>query len=170
MRKFLYLLFILLIFSPIAEVKAENITLQAGVSMSDRVPRGFFGTWKITSTISYTNNKKIFNETTTDYWNLSKTDDVITLTNPVSGAEASVTVEDVKGNQIKFTHVTKHKNAKMTETPTLTLNGENFYGTDKIVIEKYKNGEKVSTDIVVYNIKAQKLIGNSAASIFMSER
>lgn len=170
MKKLLYLLLILLIFSPATEVKAENLTLQAGVSMSDRVPKGFFGTWEIFSTISYTNNKKIFNETTTDYWNLSKTGDVITLTNPVSGAEASVTVEDVKGNQIKFTHVTKHNNAKMTETPTLTLNGENFYGTDKIVIEKYKNGKKISTDIVVYNIKAKKLIGNSAASIFMSER
>ena len=58
----------------------------------------------------------------------------------------------------------------MTETPTLTLNGENFYGTDKIVIEKYKNGKKISTDIVVYNIKAKKLIGNSAASILTSER
>lgn len=170
MRKILYIFLFLLIFTPTIEVKAENMTLQAGVSMSDKVPKGFFGTWEIQSTISYTNNKKIFNETTTDYWNLSKVDDVITLTNPVSGAEASVTVEDVVGNQIKFTHVTKHKNAKMTETPTLTLNGENFYGTDKIVIEKYKNGEKISTDIVVYNIKAKKLMGNSAASIFMSER
>ena len=126
MKKFLFLLLILLIFSPAPKVKAENLTLQAGVSMSDRIPKGFFGTWEIFSTISYTNNKKIFNETTTDYWNLSKTGDVITLANPVSGAEASVTVEDVKGNQIKFTHVTKHNNAKMIETPTLTLNGENI--------------------------------------------
>ena len=38
------------------------------------------------------------------------------------------------------------------------------------IISKYKNGKKISTDIVVYNIKAKKLIGNSAASIFMSER
>lgn len=125
---------------------------------------------EITSTISYTNNKDMFNEVTTDFWNLSKVGDVITLTNPVSGAEASVTVEDVKGNQIKFTHVTQNKNAKMTESPTLTLNGENFYGTDKIVIEKYKYGEKVSSDVVIYKIKAQKISGNSAQSIFMSER
>lgn len=112
----------------------------------------------------------MFNEVTTDFWNLSKVGDVITLTNPVSGAEASVTVEDVKGNQIKFTHVTQNKNAKDRVSLTLTLNGENFYGTDKIVIEKYKYGEKVSSDVVIYKIKAQKISGNSAQSIFMSER
>lgn len=159
-------------FTPVRHVFAKqnnaNILLQAGVSLSDRVPTGFFGTWQIKSTINYTNNKEMFNEVTTDFWNLSKVGDVITLTNPISGAEASVTVEDVKGNQIKFTHTTESKNAKMVETPTLTLNGENFYGTDKIVIEKYKYGKKISTDIVVYDIKAKKISGNSAQSIFMS--
>lgn len=174
MKNILSIFLIFFMVSPAQYVFAvengSNMVLQAGVSLSDRVPEGFFGTWRIRSTISYTNNKDIFNEITTDFWNLSKVGDVITLTNPVSGAEASVTVEDVKGNQIKFTHTIKSKNAKMIETPTLTLNGENFYGTDKIVIEKYKYGEKVSTDIVVYNIKAQKISGSSAQSIFMSER
>lgn len=174
MKKFLYTFLIFIMISPApcvyADDKGTNMVLRAGVSLSDKVPQGFFGTWRIRSTITYTNNKDMFNEITTDFWNLSKVGDVITLTNPVSGAEASVTVEDVKGNQIKFTHTTKSKNAKMIETPTLTLNGENFYGTDKIVIEKYKYGEKISTDVVVYSIKAQKISGSSAQSIFMSER
>ncbi len=171
MKKIIFSL--ILIFSTILtapQVFAEGMVLKAGVSLSDQVPQGFFGSWKITSEIISTNNKKMFNETSTDYWNLSKVGDVITLTNPVSGAEASVTVEDVKGNKITFTHVTKGRNAKMTETPTLTLNGENFSGTDKIVVEKYKYGELVSSDTVVYKITAEKLSGNSAKSIFMSER
>ncbi|MBS4759144.1 MAG: hypothetical protein KHX03_00410 [Clostridium sp.] len=166
----LIILLIILFWIPAKEVNAEGMVLKAGVSLSDQVPKGFFGSWKITSVMTYSNNPKIFNETTVDYWNLSKIGDVITLSNPVSGAEASVTVEDVKGNQIKFTHVTKGRNGKMTETPTLTLNGENFYGTDKIVVEKYKYGELISSDTVVYKIKAEKLSGNSAKSIFMSEK
>lgn len=170
MKKLLLLLLIFLLWMPAQRSFAESMLLKAGVSLSDQVPKGFFGSWKITSTMTYSNNPKIFNEVTTDYWNLSKVNDVITLTNPNSGAEASVTVEDVKGNQIKFTHVTKGRNAKMTETPTLTLNGENFSGTDKIVVEKYKYGELISSDVVIYKIKAQKLSGNSAQSIFMSER
>lgn len=170
MKKLLFIFLIFFIFQPSFPAFAEGMVLKAGVSLSDQLPQGFFGSWKIVSVMTYSNNKKIFNEVTTDYWNLSKQNDVITLSNPVSGAEASVTVEDVKGNQIKFTHVTKGRNAKMTETPTLTLNGENFHGTDKIIIEKYKYGEKVSTDVVVYKITATKLSGNSAKAIFMSEK
>ena len=169
MKKLLILIMLIIVFIYHPQpTQAEGMVLKAGVSLSDQVPKGFFGSWKITSIMTYSNNPKIFNEKTTDYWNLSKVDDVITLTNPISGAEASVTVEDVKGNQIKFTHVTKGRNGKMTETPTLTLNGENFYGTDKIVIEKYKYGELISTDTVVYKITAEKLSGNSAKTIFMS--
>lgn len=145
---------------------AENVVLQAGISLSDKIPKGFWGTWRITSKIKESNNKKMFNTITTDFWNLSKQNDVITLTNPLSGAEASLTIDEVQNNQITFTHITENKNAKMIETPTLTLNGENFYGTDKIVIEKYLDGKKISEDYVIYDIKAQKLTGNSAIDFF----
>ena len=57
----------------------------------------------------------------------------------------------------------------MIETPTLTLSGENFHGTDKIVIEKYKNGDKVSTDIVIYNISAEKLSGMDILDLLYSK-
>lgn len=167
MNKLTIILLLFIFVYPLQYACAENLVLKAGVSMSDRVPKGFFGTWKINSTMTYTNNKEIFNEETLDFWNLSKAGDVITLANPFSGARASVTVEDVKDNQITFTHTTENKNAKMTETPTLTLSGENFYGTDKIVIEKFKDGKKISTDIVVYKIQAQKISGSSL-NLFMS--
>lgn len=169
MKKLLIIFLIFFFISPVQYAFSQTMLLQAGVSLSDQVPKGFFGSWKITSTISYSNNKKIFNEVTTDYWNLSKVADVITLENPQSGASASVTIEEVKGNQIKFRHVIRNYNTKMTEMPALTLNGENFYGTDKIIIEKYKYGQKISTDIVVYNIKAQKISGNSATAIFSNK-
>jgi len=134
--------------------------------MSDQIPKGFFGTWKITSKLKESSNKTMFNNITTDIWNLSKYGDVIILANPISGAEATLTINDVQNNQITFTHISKNKIGKMTETPNLTLNGENFYGTDKIIIEKFKNGEKLSEDYVIYDIKAQKITGNSAETIF----
>ena len=165
MKRALIMIFSVLIIG--MPVVAETV-IRGGVELSDRVPKGFFGTWKVTSVQTYTNNPMLFTERSTDYWNLSKTGDVITLSNPVSGAEASVTVEEVQGSKIKFTHVTEGKAAKMTETPTLTLNGENFSGTDRIVIEKYKYGKKISEDIVEYKITAEKMYGNSAQSIFMS--
>ena len=145
-------------------VVAETV-IRGGVELSDRVPKGFFGTWKVTSVQTYTNNPMLFTERSTDYWNLSKEDDVITLSNPVSGAIASVTVKEVKNNQITFTRRKTESNENVTETPTLTLNGENFSGTDRIVIEKYKYGELISTDIVEYRIDAVKVSGDGAGKI-----
>lgn len=170
MKHFILILIIITINLMPQKVFADSIVLQAGVSMSDRIPKGFFGTWKIQSTIKESSNSKMFNNITTDFWNLSKAGDVITLTNPISGAEASLTIQDVKNNQIKFTHISENKNAKMTETPTLTLNGENFFGTDRIVVEKFVNGKKISEDYVIYDIKAQKISGSSAESFFTSNR
>ena len=169
MKKFWVICFILFLFVQPLPSFSEGMVLKGGVALSNQVPKGFFGTWKIKSVMTYSNNKKIFNEETIDYWNLSKSGDVITLSNPVSGAEASVTVEEVQGNQIKFRHITESKNAKMTETPTLTLSGENFHGTDKIVIDKFKNGEKISTDIVIYSISAQKITGSDIVDLFYSK-
>lgn len=155
------LLILIFMISPVA----ADTVIQGGVSLSNQVPKGFFGTWKVTSTQIYTNNPDLFTDRSTDYWNLSKQDDVITLSNPVSGATASVTVSDVKNNQITFTRSKKDRNENVTETPTLTLKGENFSGTDRIVIEKYKFGELVKTDIVEYKIEAVRVSGAGASKI-----
>lgn len=168
--KKLYRKILLILFTTILSTTAFATTLKTGISLSDQVPSGFFGSWEITSTIQYSNNPNLFNEKSVDYWNLSKKGDVITLANPMSGAEASVTIDDVNGDKITFTHVTKNKTAKMTEKPTLTLNGEIFSGTDKIILEKFKYGEKISEDIAIYKITARKLSGDSALLIFTGKK
>ena len=151
---------------PAKTVLAEGTVIKGGISLSNQVPKGFFGTWKVTSVQIYTNNPSLFTGKSIDYWNLSKENDVITLSNPVSGAEASVTLEEVEGNTIKFVRKQDKNDEKVRETPILTLDGENFYGTDKIVIEKYKYGEHIRTDIVEYRITAQRVSGSSAGEIF----
>lgn len=161
------LLFLVVTFSLLSlPAFSEGMVIQGGVSLSNQVPKGFFGTWKVVSVQTYTNNQKLFTGESTDYWNLSKLNDVITLSNPVSGAEASVTLKEVNGNQIKFVRKSTSRSEVVEETPSLTLDGENFYGTDKIVIEKYKFGELIRTDIVEYRIKAVKVSGNSVKDIF----
>ena len=170
MKKICHYILQLTMFAIMSSTVASGMTLKTGISLSAQVPNGFFGSWEITSTMQYSNNPSVFNEKSIDYWNLSKHGDVITLSNPMSGAEASVTIEEVNGNKITFTHITQNKTAKMTEKPTLMLNGEIFSGTDKIVLEKFKYGEKISEDIVIYKITAKKLSGDSALSIFTSKK
>ena len=90
MKKLIYILLLFFLIVPSQYTDANAMVLKAGVSLSDKVPAGFFGSWEISSIMTYTNNEKMFNEVSTDYWNLSKTGDVITLSNPVSGARAAL--------------------------------------------------------------------------------
>ena len=155
-------------YSLAAEIKPVFVSnvIKGSVSMSSRVPSGFFGSWKVVSVRSKTNNPQMFAPYSVDVWNLVKVNDVITLSNPVSGARASISVNNVNGNTVKFEKVSYDINEKSIETPVLTLEGDNFYGTDKIVVSTYKNDELIKEDFVEYKVKAYKISGNSLPVIF----
>ena len=87
------------------------------------------------------------------------------LTNPESGAAATVTLEDVKDNTIKFVRTSDTPYEKVVETPEITLNGENFYGTDTIVIKNYKNNTLISKNVVKFRIKGVKQSGARVSDI-----
>lgn len=149
------------------EYKLISNVIQGGVSMTDRVPEGFFGSWKVVSIMSKTNIPEEFAQQSVDIWNLSKTNDVITLSNPVSGAHASIAVNDVKGDTVKFQKITYNKNEETIETPVLTLEGnDNFYGIDRIEINTYSKKQIVKTDFIEYKVRAVKISGDTIPDIF----
>ena len=98
MRYLKSLLIILLLFVGIS-VGAE--TLKAGVSI-DKVPQSFYGSWRVAAKVSKQSGSVNFKPQTVDFWNLSRTGDVIKLSNPFTGAEASVKVDYVEGNLIRY--------------------------------------------------------------------
>lgn len=151
--------------SAASSAKAEGM-IQGSVSMTDRVPQGFFGAWKVISVLADTNNKKMFAPYSVDIWNLSKMGDVITLSNPVSGAKASVTVNDVDGNTVKFKKTSYDTDEESIETPVLTLGNNGFSGIDRIEVKTFKNGELQKTEFVEYNVKAVKISGAAIPDIF----
>lgn len=154
-------------YSGAEEYTLVNNIIQGSVSMTDRVPEGFFGSWKVVSIMSKTNVPQEFSKYSVDIWNLSKNNDVITLSNPVSGARASITVNDVKGDTVKFEKTTYEKDEKTIETPILTLEGnDNFYGIDRIEINTYNKNGLVKTDFIEYKVKAVKISGDTIPDIF----
>ena len=164
MKKVLVLLFIFIgIFFPIA---ANGVTLTGGVSATDNVPVGFFGTWKVMAVRSETTNFDMFVPYSVEVWNFTKNGDVITLTNPVSGAEASITVKESVSNTFVFQRVTKDKEETVTETAKLTLNGDNFYGLDTMSVKTYKNGTLIKHEKCTYTLKATKVSGSNIGQIF----
>lgn len=139
--------------------------ITGSVSLVNNVPSGFFGTWKVVSVQVYSNNPFLFNSMSVDYWKLEKYNNNLTLTNPESGATATVTLEEVKDNTIKFIRTSDTPYEKVVETPEITLNGENFYGTDTIVINKYKNNTLIGKEMVKFKLKGIKQSGASITDI-----
>ena len=136
------------------------------VSMTDKVPNEFFGDWKVVSYCTQSTNKEYFGSSSVDIWTLKRNGDTITLMNPISGARADVTVEDVKGKTVKFEKRSYYPDEESIETPILTLQGDNFTGVDKISIKTFKDGKLIKEDYVEYKVKGTKISGAPISGIF----
>ena len=160
MRYLKSLLAIFLLFIGIS-VCAE--TLHAGVSI-DSVPNAFYGSWRVVAKVSKQSGSVNFKPNTVDFWNLSRVGDVINLNNPFTGADASVKVDYVEGNLIRFTKTGRYDDNKiLTDTVDLKLSGDTFTGTNSLVLETYSqiDGSLVKTDNAIYILKGEKISGVS---------
>lgn len=166
MKKFIIFLSVISCFLCAQTFGNAQEVLQASVSMEDRLPPEFFGSWKVVSVQTSCSNPMLSAPFSIDIWNLSRVKNVITLNNPQTGAIASVKINEVNKNTVTFTRTSTSETEFVTETPTITINGENFVGTDKIVIKNYKYGHHVSTDTWTFTVKAKKISGASTQSIF----
>lgn len=147
-------------------IKGVNAqVIEGNVSMSDMVPKEFFGDWRVSSICTKTTNKEYFQSTSLDIWTLSRQGDIITLMNPLSGARAEITVDDVKGKTVKFEKKAVFPDEVSIETPILTLQGDNFTGVDRINIKTYKDGKLQKEDYVEYKVKGTKLSGSPVSGI-----
>ena len=164
MRKFFILIsFLILFFNP---QFAVSKMIEGGITVTDRVPSGFFGTWRVIAARINTTNTQMFAPYSAEIWNLSKSGDVITLENPVSGAQASITVKDATESTFTFQRVTGDGSEKVTETAALTLIGDSFSGYDTMSVKYYKNGKLLKEENVKYKLKAEKIGGEDIRMIF----
>lgn len=157
-------LFILIILATTVFVSAgENYTLKAGISI-DKIPKEFYGTWRVTSKLLSSNNEEIFRKASIDLWNLSRVGNVITLDNPFSGAHASIMVDDIQGKLIKFKKIGDYDNSKkLTDVVELTLTKESFTGINKLKFDTISevDGHVIKSDIATYRLTGEKISGDS---------
>ncbi len=156
MKKLLFVLALLIGIS----VQAE--TLQAGVSKIDMLPDDFFGGWRVVAKIDKQSGSTNFRPNTVDLWNLSRKGDVINLNNPFTGASASVKLDYVEGNIIRFTKVGDFDNKKLTDTVDLKLNGDTFTGINTLKLETFSTHDNslIKTDTALYILKGEKISGS----------
>ncbi len=145
---------------------AQAEVLRATVS-KDEIPKGFFGTWHVTSKLSETNNPELFNTISVDIWTLGGYGNTLILENVHTGASSSIQVESQKnldGKTLKFQRVKSNTRGNMKivqkESPEFRLDGNIFTGYDTYIIERYVNNKLIQKDVVKYKVVGQKISGD----------
>jgi hypothetical protein len=159
MRKFLVLFIILFIG---ISVCAE--TLNGGVSQIDRLPKSFYGSWRVVAKVDKQKGEMNFHPQVYTIWNLSRVGDVINLSNPFNGASATIKVDYVDGNIIRFTKNGNYdSNRILTDTVDLKLNGDTFTGINSIKLETFSTYDNslLKTDEAIYILRGEKISGTS---------
>ncbi len=141
----------------------EQTVLSAGISLTDQVPVDLMGTWRVASKLNSTDSPTNFKLSGVDLWNLSKTGNVINLCNPMTGASASVNVEYVKGNTIRFTKEGNYDNQKLTDTVEITLSGNKFTGVNYLSLKTYSDADNslIKEKTATYDLQGDKISGTS---------
>lgn len=162
----LFILSLLILISSInvngSEVYNGNV-LKAGVSLIEKVPETFFGTWRVKSSLIETNSHNDFKKANIDIWNLSRQGDVINLSNPFSGASASITLSYAGDDAIRFVRKGNYDGRILTDTVELNLSGEKFTGSNTLVLETLSDVDNsvIKTARAVYALKGEKIAGTS---------
>lgn len=155
---------LILIFLLFCSTCAIATTLKGGVSSIDRVPKTFYGTWRVVAKIDKQTGKSVnFKPNTVDVWNLSRQGDVINLNNPFTGASGSVNLDYADGDIIRFTKTGDYDNKKLTDTVDLKLSGNTFTGINTLVLETFSTFDNslLEKDTAVYILKGEKISGSS---------
>lgn len=126
-----------------------------------KVPQSFYGTWRVASKRIDTDSPAVFKENSLDIWNLSRTFDVITLSNPFNGAKAEIILDRVDTNYIVFTKKGKYGQKILTDTVELKLDGDTFVGTDTLRLDTYADGQVVKTQNAQYYLDGEKIGGGN---------
>lgn len=163
----LLLSFILLFFAlltPLSVVAGDAVVLQAGISLDEMVPDALFGTWRINSKLLETTAKGFFKESNIDLWNISRSNSVITLDNPFSGAKASISVKEVEGNRVVFEKEGRYDNKILSDKVELYLDGEKFKGINylKLTTVSEIDGRIMETQTAKYSLIGDKVAGYNA--------
>ena len=155
--KHLYSIFVIIIIGILSAPITTAKILEGNVSLIENVPQDFYGTWIVTGTMLSASITDVYKPYSVDVWTLSRYGNIIVLANPISGASASISVEEINGNTIKFNRVSTSDNQTSIEVPEITLNGNFFEGIDNMVIEHFLDNHKSRKDILKYKIEGKKV-------------
>lgn len=161
MKKIIFLLiFLLITFGYV--LADENYALTAGISVN-QIPKTFFGTWRVTAKLDDSNSYGTFKPQGSDIWTLTRIGDIVTLSNPYTGAKAQITLKAVEENLIIFTKKAPYDNKILTDTVSIRIDKNNFKGINTLSLDTLSNidGHVIKTETARYLINGEKIAGEN---------
>lgn len=152
---------ILSLFLTLLPINAE--TLQAGVSV-EYVPKALFGNWRVEAKLEDTNSLSRFKPQSLDMWYLERNGDSISLQNPYSKANSTISIKTVEDNLIVFSKKNPFDDNKiLTDTVTIRIDGNKFSGINELKLESFSFVDKhlMKTETATYRIKGEKISGDT---------
>lgn len=162
MKKILKLLFIFvsvfIINAGLPASEAYTKVLQGSV---EKVPGVFFGAWRVESTLKITDAPSVFKKNTVDLWNISSRNNVITLSNPFTGASVQINVKDAKGNYVEFCKTSRYDNKTITDRVKIDIKGDYFAGLNELKVQTLSeaDGSVIKTEQAVYYLNGERISG-----------
>jgi hypothetical protein len=143
----------------VAKPDAKRPTFQVGVQKTNVLPPEMYGDWSVTATLLDANNLGLFAPVVSEIWRLEEAGNAVTLSNPNTGASATVSVDKVEGSQATFHRVQYGPNMKerISETPTLLVNENEMVGITINQMDFLRDGLVVKSYRGRYQIQAQRI-------------
>lgn len=132
--------------------------LEATITTSQYLPAEMYGQWSVTATLVEANAQNFFNPLIYEIWVLEQSGDRVTISNPTTGASASVNVDKVVENTATF-HRIQYANPqeRVVEIPTITVDGNIIHGQTINQYEIFKNGVLAKGFYARYHLTAERI-------------
>jgi hypothetical protein len=144
---------------PALKPDGKRPTFQVGVQKTNVLPPEMYGDWSVTATLLDANNLALFAPVVSEIWRLEEAGNAVTLSNPNTGASATVSVDKVEGSKATFHRVQYGPNLKerISETPTLLVTDNEMVGITVNQMDFLRDGVVVKSYRGRYQIQAQRI-------------
>lgn len=132
--------------------------LTATVSKTLYLPPAMYGQWSVTGTLIETNVPDTY-PVSNNIWLLERQGERVYVTNPENGASASIDVKSAQGDTATFLKRDQLGRMTLSETVTITLDGDSFNGQNMKKLEYFRDGKLVKTQYALFHLNGTRISG-----------
>lgn len=144
--------------SPPAPAAPKMKPLEATIAATNYLPPEMYGQWSVVARLVETNMEGMFNPLVYEIWVLEQNGNQVTISNPSTGASATINVDKIDGNTATF-HRMQYASPKkrISETPTVTVIGDVMKGVTINRMDTLKEGKVDKGFYAKYILEAERI-------------